>query len=179
MNQQRSPKTPPDHNLQNRAIILVFIFVFAVTGANLLVQQIGPNISIVTAFFLVGLGMTTRGFLQECWGPGHLTRNMIALTALGCLGSLLINRDTLQLVIGSGVGMAAALLAGTWTHTRLAHRSLTQRINGANLASAFADSLFFPLIAFGWPPLVLVICGQFIAKVLGGYCWSVVLKRVL
>ncbi len=50
-----------------------------------------------------------------------------------------------------------------------------RRINGSNIPSALVDSLVFPTLAFGsflWP----IVLGQFLAKVLGGFAWSMVFR---
>ena len=49
------------------------------------------------------------------------------------------------------------------------------RINGSNVPSAMVDSLVFPTLAFGaflWP----IVLGQFVAKVLGGFVWSLIFE---
>lgn len=30
-------------------------------------------------------------------------------------------------------------------------------------------SVLFPVLAFGWPPMIWIIIGQFIAKIAGGF----------
>ncbi|HEX6384492.1 MAG TPA: VUT family protein, partial [Anaerolineae bacterium] len=49
------------------------------------------------------------------------------------------------------------------------------RIKGSNVPSALVDSLIFPTLAFGsflWP----IVLGQFAAKTLGGFVWSLVFR---
>lgn len=50
------------------------------------------------------------------------------------------------------------------------------KINGSNIASAAVDSVVFPTVAFG-SFLPIVTLGQFVAKVLGGFIWSLILNR--
>ncbi len=49
------------------------------------------------------------------------------------------------------------------------------RINGSNVPSALVDSIIFPTLAFGsflWP----LVLGQFLAKTLGGFVWSLIFR---
>jgi uncharacterized PurR-regulated membrane protein YhhQ (DUF165 family) len=48
-------------------------------------------------------------------------------------------------------------------------------VNGSNVVGAAADSLIFPALAFGWPLLWSVVLGLFVAKVAGGFLWSLIL----
>jgi len=50
--------------------------------------------------------------------------------------------------------------------------------NGSNVAGSAIDSIVFPTLAFGlfMPEIVL---GQFVAKFLGGFLWSLVLQKNL
>jgi hypothetical protein len=50
------------------------------------------------------------------------------------------------------------------------------RANGSNVAGSAVDSIVFPTLAFGafMPEIVL---GQFVAKFVGGFLWSLVLQR--
>jgi uncharacterized PurR-regulated membrane protein YhhQ (DUF165 family) len=51
------------------------------------------------------------------------------------------------------------------------------RVNGSNIPSALVDSLIFPTLAFGsflWP----IVLGQFGAKTLGGFLWSLLFRWI-
>jgi hypothetical protein len=39
------------------------------------------------------------------------------------------------------------------------------------------DSIIFPALAFGFPLLYIIVIQQFLAKVLGGWLWSLILYR--
>lgn len=51
------------------------------------------------------------------------------------------------------------------------------RVNGSNVPAALVDSIVFPTIAFG-ALLPWIVLGQFAAKVLGGFVWSLLLNQV-
>jgi uncharacterized PurR-regulated membrane protein YhhQ (DUF165 family) len=101
---------------------------------------------------------------------------MILLIAAGSVLTIILNRDAGRIAVASFAAFAVAATVDTITYQRLFRRTRLVRINGSNVFSAAADSLLFPLLAFGWPPLVGVMLGQFAAKVGGGFAWSLVLS---
>ena len=55
------------------------------------------------------------------------------------------------------------------------HRPYLERSNTSNLLGAAVDSVIFPVVAFGGFPLAIIGL-QFLAKVLGGLVWSLILN---
>ena len=159
-------------------MLYVFMYLSAIVAANLLVAQFGPGVTIINAFLFIGLDLTARDALHEQWRGRHLVRNMALLIATGSLLSWLLNRDAGQIALASFLAFAVAATLDAVVYHRLSNRAWWQRVNGSNVVSAAADSIVFPLVAFGWPPLGLVLAGQFAAKVFGGAVWSVVLAKV-
>jgi hypothetical protein len=86
--------------------------------------------------------------------------------------SWFLNRDAGQIALASFLAFAGAAITDTAVYQRLHHRPRWQKMNGSNLVSAAVDSLIFPAVAFGWPLLLPVVVGQFVAKVFGGAIWS-------
>lgn len=157
-------------------MIYVALYLFAIVAANLIVTHFGPSVSIMTAFVLIGLDLTARDHLHDAWHDKRLARNMILLIAAGSILTVIINRGAGRIAVASFAAFAVAATVDTLTYHRLFNRTRLVRINGSNVFSAAADSLLFPLLAFGWPPLVGVMLGQFAAKVGGGFIWSLVLN---
>lgn len=157
-------------------MLLIFLYLVAIVAANLSVAYFGPASTIVNAFLFIGLDITTRDALHERWQHKHLVRNMALLIASGSLLSWLLNRNAGSVALASLVSFALSALADTLVYTWLHRRSKFVKINGSNIVSAAVDSISFPTIAFGsFIPGVVV--GQFIAKVLGGYVWSLILRK--
>ena len=155
---------------------MVIAYLAAIVAANLTVAAFGPAWSILNAFLFVGLDLTTRDALDLRW-HGRWSP-MLALIATGGLISWLLNRDAAQIALASTVAFLAASLVDLAVFRLLGDRDRWQRVNGSNVAGAAVDSVLFPLIAFGWPPLLLVMLAQFIAKVAGGAVWYGVLNAV-
>lgn len=160
-------------------MIYVIMYLAAIVAANLTVAQFGPSVSILNAFLFIGLDLTARDALHEQWSRRNLVRNMTLLIASGSLLSWFLNRDAGQIALASFLAFAAAATVDAVVYHWLNGRSRWLKINGSNVPSAAVDSLVFPLVAFGWPPLVGIMAGQFLAKVLGGFVWSVVIVRFL
>jgi uncharacterized PurR-regulated membrane protein YhhQ (DUF165 family) len=155
----------------------IALYLSAIILANLTVAWFGPGVSIVNAFLFIGLDLTARDHLHEAWHGDRLALRMAALIAAGSVLSYAVNRNAGRIALASFVAFAAAAIVDTLVYHRLRHLPRWVRMNGSNVPSAAVDSVVFPALAFGFPLLVWVMMGQFVAKVLGGALWSVLLKR--
>jgi hypothetical protein len=158
-------------------IVLVALYLTAIVVANLLVAQFGPAITVFNAFVLIALDLTARDRLHDAWHGKHLWRNMALLVGAGSLLSALLNVNALPIAIASFAAFALSGVADTVVYTLLSKHSRFVRMNGSNLVSAAVDSLVFPILAFGFPPLWGIVIGQYLAKTVGGAIWSWVLTR--
>ena len=97
---------------------------------------------------------------------------------IGIAGSLtyILNPAAGMIAVASAVAFTSAALVDWATFAKLRGTWLF-RANGSNVAGAAVDSLIFPTLAFGalMPHIVAL---QFIAKVAGGFIWSLVLSRL-
>jgi uncharacterized PurR-regulated membrane protein YhhQ (DUF165 family) len=100
---------------------------------------------------------------------------MAALIAAGSFLSWLLNRNAGQIALASFAAFAAAATVDAVVYQLLGKYPRWLRINGSNIPSAFVDSLVFPTLAFGGF-LPAVVLGQFLAKTLGGFAWSLVFR---
>ena len=153
---------------------LVIGYIAAVVAANVVVSIYGPGVSVLTAFMLIGMVITTRDRLHDMWGA-NLRRNMGALILAGSGLSLLLGGGVSRIALASGASFLLSESVDALLYHVLRERSWYQRANGSNLASSATDSVLFPVLAFG-AFLPWVIAGQFVAKVFGGAIWSWVLR---
>lgn len=156
--------------------MIVGVYLLAVVAANLLVAWFGPAVSIVNAFLFIGLDLTARDRLHDAWRGDGLVWKMGALIASGGLISYLVNQDAGPIAVASTVAFAAAALTDALVYHLMRGRPFLLRANGSNVPAAAVDSLVFPILAFGGF-LPLVTLGQFVAKVVGGFFWSLLLNR--
>lgn len=159
-------------------MLLIGMYLIAVVAANLSVAYFGPASAVLNAFLFVGLDLTSRDGLHERWHGRHLWPKMCALIAAGSLLSYLLNQEAGRVALASTVSFFVAGLVDAVVYALLARRSRFVRINGSNVLSAAVDSVLFPTIAFG-RLMPWVIAGQFAAKVVGGFIWSLILRRGL
>lgn len=161
-------------------MILVVVYLAAITAANLLVAHYGPAIAPWTALAFIGLDLTCRDTLHDRWTHGR-TWKMGALILGGSAVSWLVNLWLLDLPNVNRVAAASAVAflasaSADWAVYQLAiRRPWWQRVNGSNVVGAAVDSLLFLPLAFGQVvpgPMV----GQFLAKVAGGALWSIPLR---
>lgn len=147
-------------------------------AANLIVNKIGPGISPVTAFIFVGFDLSSKDTLQDKW-TGRVVRNMSLLVLGGSALTMLINWRAWHIAIASAGAFAISMSIDTLAYHIFVKRGWRrwQRMNGSNLFGALGDSLAFPILAFGWPPMWLICVGQFVAKVVGGFLWSLIILK--
>jgi uncharacterized PurR-regulated membrane protein YhhQ (DUF165 family) len=160
------------------SMILIILYLTAIVAANLLVAQFGVSVVILNAFVFIGLDLTTRDALHEQWHGRNLWAKMAALIAMGSLLSALLNWHAAPIALASFIAFAGAGIADTVTYQLLGDKTRFIRMNGSNVIAAGVDSILFPAIAFGLPLLLPVMAGQFVAKVLGGFVWSLILLQV-
>lgn len=158
-------------------MIYVSAYLVAIVLANLSVLYFGPSAVYVNAFLFIGLDLTSRDKLHEAWRGNNLFLKMLVLVLAGSALSYLLNRDVYQIALASTVAFGLAAITDSIVYQLLSRRNRIIRINGSNIPSALVDSLVFPTIAFGSFSAVIVV-GQFVAKVLGGFVWSLVIKRI-
>lgn len=152
-------------------IFAIFIYAVAMTCANLSIATLGPWVSPINAFFLIGLDLALRDWLHvrlRVWQMGAL------IAATGLL-TYILNPSAQHIAIASAVSFSVAALADWMTFTKL-QGSWLRRSVGSNFVGAAVDSLIFPTLAFGalMPAIVLM---QFAAKVAGGAMWAALMNR--
>jgi len=154
----------------------VIMYLAAIITANLLIAQLGPDWSVLTAFLFIGLDLTARDRLHDAWRGSHLWPKMALLIGAGSVLSWLANAGAGQIAAASFIAFAGAGLVDALGYHVVRHWFRFARVNASNVPSAAVDSFLFPLLAFGWPPLWPIMVGQFVAKVGGGFVWAVVLE---
>jgi len=158
-----------------RARRVVFLYLVAIVAANLAVSWLGPLASIPTSFLLIGLNLTARDYLHDAWQGQNLTRNMGLLIFSGSAISFAMGAG--QIAVASFVAFAASETVDALMYHALCGRAKMFQVNGSNVVSAAVDSIIFPALAFGFPLLFGIMAGDFLAKVAGGFVWSLVLFR--
>ena len=156
--------------------LVVAMYLVAIVAANLLVVWFGPSVSIVNAFLFIGLDLTARDRLHDAWNGNGLVWKMGVLIASGGLLSYLLNRDAGQIALASTVAFAAAALVDASVYHLLRKRPFLVKANVSNVPGAAVDSIIFPTLAFGGL-MPWITLGQFVAKVTGGFVWSLILNR--
>ena len=131
---------------------------------------------IVNAFLFIGLDLTARDGLHEKWQRQNLISKMGLLIVAGSAISWVLNHNAGRIAIASFVAFACAGIIDTIVYHVLYRHPRLLKVNGSNVLGAAVDSLIFPTLAFGvlMPDIIL---GQFAAKVIGGFAWSLLLRN--
>lgn len=152
--------------------LLVASYLGAAVAANLAVAAYGPAALLVSAVLLIPFDLCARDVLHERWeGRGPLFRNMAVLIAGGSLLTCLVSPGSQRVAVASMLAFAAASAADALGYTAARSRGRLFRMNFSNLCGAAADSLIFPLAAFGATTAALTVT-QAAAKLAGGLFWS-------
>lgn len=155
-----------------KQVSVIIVWISAIVIANLNIAAFGPAISVVNAFFLIGLSITTRDLLHEMWDGRGLRWKMLLLISIGGLISYLTQPAVGRIALASVFAFSVTGLVDSIVYHR------TRSINKSNAVSSAFDSVLFPVLAFGGFP-IWIILGQYIAKVAGGAIWAWILKRKL
>jgi hypothetical protein len=153
---------------------VIYLYIGALVAANLLVSFIGPWFSVVNSFFLIGLDLTLRDKLHDKWDGDP--RKIGSLIVIAGVISYLLNPASGQIAIASVVAFCLSMAVDSFVYQKLANKPWETRTTGSNVAGAAVDSVAFPTIAFGglMPEIVAM---QFVAKVMGGFLWTKLIKR--
>lgn len=150
--------------------MITALWLAAIVAANLSIGHFGPEVSILNAFLLIGLTLTTRDILHKKWDGKHLKLKMGALIATGGILSWLTQPAVGGIAIASVTAFAISEVVDSVVYSK------TKSINKSNVVSAAVDSIIFPVMAFGGFPIVIILM-QWVAKVGGGYLWSKALDK--
>lgn len=156
--------------------IFILLYLAAITLANLLVAKFGAAATIPVGFALVSLDLTGRDGLHDLWKKGRLWK-MTLLIAGGSALSWILNKDAGWIGISSLMAFTGANIIDTAIYHLARRKSFIWRVNISNGTSSLADSAIFLTIAFG-SFMPLLIAGQFAAKFIGGFLWSLILRKI-
>lgn len=151
--------------------LAIAIYAVAMTVANLLVAKLGPAITPINAFLLIGLDLALRDWLHvrlKIWQMWSL------IGATGVL-TFMLNPAAGMIAIASAAAFTAAAIVD-WTVFAKIPGTWLKRANVSNVAGAAVDSLVFPTIAFG-AVMPHIVAMQFVAKVAGAALWSYALSK--
>lgn len=157
-------------------MIYVILYLVAIVLANLSVAHFGVTFVYINAFLFIGLDLTARDKLHDAWNKKNLFPKMTVLILSGSLLSYLLNRNAGTIAMASFAAFGLAGIVDSIFYHLLRNKNKQIQINGSNVPSALVDSIVFPTIAFG-SFLPAVVLGQFVAKTIGGFVWSIILKK--
>ena len=157
-------------------MIYAGIYIVALVAANLLVAWLGPWFSLVNAFILIGLDFSLRDKIHDLWEADNLPLKMGGLISTASIISYGLNPATGMIAFASLAAFTLSMVADSFAYHYLKDYKHSVRVNGSNIAGSAVDSLVFPTIAFGglMPEIVAL---QFLAKVIGGFIWSKILRK--
>ena len=151
-------------------IIAIVIYALAIIAANLLVLQFGPAVTPINAFFLIGLDLTLRNWLNLRMRPFAMGALILSTGLL----TFAVNQAAQNIAIASAVAFTFASLAD-WLTFRSVAGSWMRRNLAGNSVGALVDSILFPTLAFG-ALMPAIVVAQFVAKVAGGAMWAYLLR---
>jgi hypothetical protein len=151
----------------------VIAYLVAACSANVAVTLFGYAALPFTAAALIPFDMTARDVLHDKWHGNWLWLRMAALVASGSVLAWLLCNGSPAVCIASAVSFCVSGMIDTLAYHLLRSVPKWQRMNASNVASSVADSVCFPLVAFGAVSLTLATSQVFL-KVAGGAVWVAV-----
>lgn len=153
-------------------VFAVAIYCVAMVLANLLAARFGPAVTPFNSFVLIGLDLALRDWL-------HMKIGRVSILSVICLTGIAtytMNPSAGVIAIASAISFTVAALVDMAVFY-LTKGGWIRRSNISNIAGAAADSIAFPLIAFG-SLLPGVVLAQFFCKVIGGTLWVVLISEM-
>lgn len=155
---------------------MILLYLAAIVAANLTTATFGPGASLLVAFVFIGLDLVARDRLHDRWRHEGLAWKMGLLIGSGSALPFFVNAGAGRIGLASFLAFGSASIVDAVVYSALRRRGYLVRVNGSNLPAAAVDSIVFPLLAFG-SFLPWIMAGQFLAKVAGGFIWSLCLRR--
>lgn len=156
--------------------MIVFIYISCMVVANLTIAALGPWFSPINALLFIGLDMVLRDKLHDNWKGQHLYKKMFLLVMSASSISYILNPASGIIALASVVAFICSMAVITLVYQVIVRKKWLVRSNVSNVFGSAVDSVVFPTIAFGSLMLDIVVL-QFIAKVFGGFLWSLVFNK--
>lgn len=158
-------------------MIYIALYLAAIIAANLTIATFGAAFAPLVALAFIGLNLASRDRLHDLWGA-RTARNMGLLILVGGVMSYALNAGAGRIALASVAAFAVSEALDAVVYHLRRHRPYLIRSNTSNLFGAAADSVIFPVLAFGGFPLGVILL-QFAAKVFGGFIWSLGLNWMM
>lgn len=156
-------------------MIYVILYLLVIILANLTVFWFGTSVVVINAFLFIGFDFAARDKLHDAWQGKNLWVKMFGLILSGGLLTWIINKDAHMIAVASLIAFSVSSLIDATIYQVLRNKKWFIRINSSNVFGALSDSIIFPTIAFGGF-LPSIVFGQFVAKVFGGFLWSIAIQ---
>ena len=148
----------------------ISLYLLAFVFANFIVLWFGSKGLIFTALFLVPFDFVIRCLFHETWKGMELFLKLGALVLIASALTYVINRDSLNIALGSACGFIAAQIAAGIFYQLTIKRNFFIKVNGSDAVGILIDSIIFQIVAFEIiiPSITL---SQFLLKIVGGFFW--------
>lgn len=157
-------------------MIYIFIYLLAAVLSNLVATYFGVKAIFYVAFFIIPLDLLSRDVLHQRWHGNHVFLRITSIILVGSVLSYILNKDAQVIAIASFCSFLGAGLVDMFVYQFFYKKPLFIKMNLSNLFAAFADSVLFITIAFGFNWKYILI--QTAVKFLGGLIWSYLYIRL-
>lgn len=159
-------------------MILILIYIFSISSANISVSYFGPESSIINSFLFIGLDLSLRDKLHEVFSKQNLFLKMSLLIIFSGFISYVVNPASGLIALASVISFILSSSVDSFFYNLFSLKTYIKKSNISNFFSSAVDSIIFPLIAFG-SFLPIIVIYQFSAKILGGFIFSLLISKIL
>jgi queuosine precursor transporter len=111
---------------------MIYVYLVSLTLANLLVAWLGPWVSPINAFLLIGLDLTLRDRLHDKWQGQNLSLRMGGLILAAGLLSFAINQDAGIIAVASVVAFTVSQMLDALVYQKMIRFQRWKRVNSSN-----------------------------------------------
>lgn len=158
--------------------IRISVYLLAFTLSNLIVQHLGAQGLIITALLLIPFDFVMRCVFHEQWSGIGLIIKLGALTVAAGFITYLINKESINVVMGSIAGYTGAQITAGIAYQILINKSYLAKVNLSDVVAIVSDSILFQLVAFSEIDQKITL-SQILLKIIGGLFWYYIIFRVI
>lgn len=156
----------------------IFFYFLALVLANITVKELGHKGILIASFFLIPFDFICRCIFHETWKGLKLVKNLILITIVSSLVTILLNKEAFSIALASVLSIISVQIFAGVVYQYLKKKSYFLKVNLSDLCAVVVDSFVFQLVAFSFFDYKITLF-QILIKFLGGIMWYFIIFKFL